>query len=54
MQIPQPLVEMLCHVIGHHRDKRKCWHDNDDWRSICTRCGVDMVRDSVAKRWHKR
>lgn len=40
----------ICGIIGHRRDKlaRRRYHET--WRSVCTSCGVDLVRDEFG-RW---
>lgn len=38
------LQRLSCAFGTHRRDRRRVWHDGDDYRSYCAGCEAPMLR----------
>jgi hypothetical protein len=37
----------ICMIFGHHRDQRRVWHDGENFRAPCKRCGKPMIKPAL-------
>lgn len=42
--MPNPLA-IICKISGHWPDRKRCWHDQVNWRSNCKICNFGLLRD---------
>lgn len=40
----RPLA-IICKAFGHRTDRKRCWHDQMNWRSHCKICKFRLIRD---------
>lgn len=38
-------LAIICKVVGHKSDRKRCWHDQMNWRSNCKICKFGLIRD---------
>jgi hypothetical protein len=39
----------MCMMFGHRRDQHRVWHDGENFRAPCARCGIPMIKPVLDK-----
>lgn len=45
------LKRLKCLVTGHHVNRHRVWHDNQNFRTKCTFCEIPLIR--IQRDWQE-
>lgn len=46
-----PFFRPLCWMGAHHRSKRRAYNDGKAMRTVCSRCGTSLIKDTETSSW---